>query len=37
MTRDVVIDAPREVYGPCCADRGISIADMGVVGMEVPA
>ena len=31
MTRDVVIDALREVYDPCCADRGISIVDMGVV------
>jgi metal-sulfur cluster biosynthetic enzyme len=26
-----VIDALREVYDPCCADRGISIVDMGVV------
>ena len=25
------IDALREVYDPCCADRGISIVDMGVV------
>ena len=31
MTRDVVIDALRGVYDPCCADRGISIVDMGVV------
>ena len=31
MTRDVVMDALREVYDPCCADRGISIVDMGVV------
>ena len=31
MTRDVLIDALREVYDPCCADRGISIVDMGVV------
>ena len=31
MTRDVVIDALRDVYDPCCADRGISIVDMGVV------
>ena len=29
--RDVLIDALREVYDPCCADRGISIVDMGVV------
>ena len=26
-----LIDALREVYDPCCADRGISIVDMGVV------
>jgi metal-sulfur cluster biosynthetic enzyme len=26
-----VIEALREVYDPCCADRGISIVDMGVV------
>ena len=31
MTRDVLIAALREVYDPCCADRGISIVDMGVV------
>ena len=29
--REGVIDALREVYDPCCADRGISIVDMGVV------
>src|SRR6202008_3063755 len=29
--RAVLIDALREVYDPCCADRGISIVDMGVV------
>ena len=29
--RSVLIDALREVYDPCCADRGISIVDMGVV------
>ncbi len=29
--RPALIDALREVYGPCCADRGISIVDMGVV------
>jgi metal-sulfur cluster biosynthetic enzyme len=28
---DTVRDALREVYDPCCADRGISIVDMGVV------
>lgn len=31
MTRGVLIDALREVYDPCCADRGINIVDMGVV------
>ena len=31
MTRAVLIDALREVYDPCCADRGINIVDMGVV------
>ena len=25
------IEALKEVYDPCCADRGISIVDMGVV------
>jgi metal-sulfur cluster biosynthetic enzyme len=29
--RSALIDALREVYDPCCADRGISIVDMGVV------
>ena len=31
MTEGVLIDALREVYDPCCADRGINIVDMGVV------
>jgi metal-sulfur cluster biosynthetic enzyme len=31
MDRAVLIDALREVYDPCCADRGVSIIDMGVV------
>jgi metal-sulfur cluster biosynthetic enzyme len=31
MARAVLIEALREVYDPCCADRGISIVDMGVV------
>ena len=31
MTRAALIDALQEVYDPCCADRGISIVDMGVV------
>lgn len=29
--RDGVLDALREVYDPCCADRDISVVDMGVV------
>jgi metal-sulfur cluster biosynthetic enzyme len=29
--RPALIDALREVYDPSCADRGISIVDMGVV------
>jgi metal-sulfur cluster biosynthetic enzyme len=29
--RPALIDALKEVYDPCCADRGISIVDMGVV------
>ena len=33
MTQDSasITAALREVYDPCCADRGISIVDMGVV------
>jgi metal-sulfur cluster biosynthetic enzyme len=31
MDRDVLIDALRDVYDPCCADRGVSIIDMGIV------
>jgi metal-sulfur cluster biosynthetic enzyme len=31
VTKAVLIDALREVYDPCCADRGINIVDMGVV------
>jgi metal-sulfur cluster biosynthetic enzyme len=31
MDRTVLIDALRDVYDPCCADRGVSIVDMGVV------
>ena len=31
MDRAVLIDALRAVYDPCCAGRGISIIDMGVV------
>jgi metal-sulfur cluster biosynthetic enzyme len=29
--RDHVVDALRDVYDPCCADRGINIVDMGVL------
>jgi metal-sulfur cluster biosynthetic enzyme len=29
--RAAVVDALRDVYDPCCADRGVSIVDMGVV------
>ena len=29
--RPVLIEALREVYDPCCQDRGVSIVDMGVV------
>jgi metal-sulfur cluster biosynthetic enzyme len=31
MTKELLIDALREVYDPCCADRGVSIVDMGLV------
>jgi metal-sulfur cluster biosynthetic enzyme len=31
ISPDTVRDALRDVYDPCCADRGISIVDMGVV------
>jgi metal-sulfur cluster biosynthetic enzyme len=31
LTAAEVRDALRDVYDPCCADRGISIVDMGVV------
>jgi metal-sulfur cluster biosynthetic enzyme len=29
--RERVIDALRDVHDPCCADRGISVVDMGLV------
>jgi metal-sulfur cluster biosynthetic enzyme len=29
--RPACLEALKEVYDPCCADRGISIVDMGVV------
>jgi metal-sulfur cluster biosynthetic enzyme len=31
MDREVLIDALRGVHDPCCADRGVSIVDMGIV------
>jgi metal-sulfur cluster biosynthetic enzyme len=30
-SRQSLIEALRDVYDPCCADRGISIVDMGIV------
>ena len=29
--RAAIVAALRDVYDPCCADRGVSIVDMGVV------
>jgi metal-sulfur cluster biosynthetic enzyme len=29
--REAIVAALRDVYDPCCADRGVSIVDMGVV------
>jgi metal-sulfur cluster biosynthetic enzyme len=31
LDRTALIEALRDVHDPCCADRGISIVDMGVV------
>jgi metal-sulfur cluster biosynthetic enzyme len=31
MDTELLIDALRGVYDPCCQDRGVSIVDMGVV------
>ena len=31
MDREALIDALRDVYDPCCQDRGVSIVDMGIV------
>lgn len=31
ISGEAIVDALRDVYDPCCADRGISIVDMGVV------
>lgn len=30
-TADTVVAALREVYDPCCAERGISVVDMGLI------
>ena len=29
--RDQITDALRDVYDPCCADRGLSVVDMGLI------
>ena len=29
--RETITDALRDVYDPCCADRGLSIVDMGLI------
>jgi metal-sulfur cluster biosynthetic enzyme len=31
MEASAVLDQLREVYDPCCRDRGISVVDMGIV------
>jgi metal-sulfur cluster biosynthetic enzyme len=31
QTPTTIVDALRDVYDPCCADRAINIVDMGVV------
>lgn len=31
LDRVGIVDALREVYDPCCADRGISVVDMGLI------
>jgi metal-sulfur cluster biosynthetic enzyme len=31
VTSAEVMDALRDVYDPCCAERGISIVDMGLI------
>ena len=31
MTSAEVMEALRDVYDPCCAERGISIVDMGLI------
>jgi metal-sulfur cluster biosynthetic enzyme len=29
--RELITDALRDVYDPCCADRGLSVVDMGLI------
>jgi len=29
--RDAILDALRDVHDPCCAERGVSVVDMGIV------
>jgi metal-sulfur cluster biosynthetic enzyme len=29
--REIITDALRDVYDPCCADRGLSVVDMGLI------
>lgn len=29
--RTMITDALRDVYDPCCADRGLSVVDMGLI------
>jgi metal-sulfur cluster biosynthetic enzyme len=29
--REQITDALRDVYDPCCADRGLSVVDMGLI------
>jgi metal-sulfur cluster biosynthetic enzyme len=29
--RETITDALRDVYDPCCADRGLSVVDMGLI------
>ena len=31
VTRDAVYDVLAECYDPCCAERGISVVDMGLI------
>jgi metal-sulfur cluster biosynthetic enzyme len=29
--REIITDALRDVYDPCCAERGLSVVDMGLI------